>query len=229
MMGMYCSVVIVAAGKGTRMGMDINKQYLNLKGKEVVAHTISSFEECDDIDEIIVVTGENEKEYFKENVWERYGFKKIKSIAIGGKERQDSVYNGLSMVSRWSDVVLIHDGARPLIAKKQIKESIKIATEIGACVVGVPVKDTIKVCDEKQSVIGTPARDTLWIVQTPQAFRYDWIMKAYANAKEKGVQGTDDAMLVEELGYPLQMIKGSYGNIKITTPEDLLIAEVLMK
>ena len=226
---MYCSVVIVAGGKGTRMGSTINKQYLELNGKAVLAHTINQFEQCHKIDEIIVVTGEDEVDYCTKQIWIKYGFLKIKSIVPGGKRRQDSVYNGLLGVSPKTQVVLIHDGARPLIKEEQIKASIEGAMEVGACVVGVPVKDTIKICDQNQLIIQTPSRDTLWAVQTPQTFQYDRILKAYEEAIKNDLQATDDAMMVEAIGYPVKMIHGRYDNIKITTPEDLVIARGMIR
>mgnify|MGYP003788939301 CR=1 FL=1 len=225
---MYCSAVIVAGGKGTRMGSDVSKQYLELNGKAVLAHTIDQFEKCGKIDEIIIVAGEDEVDYCTEHIWKKYGFLKIKSIVSGGKRRQDSVYNGLLGVSPKSQIVLIHDGARPLIKEEQINASIEGAIEVGACVVGVPVKDTIKICDQNQLIIQTPSRDTLWAVQTPQAFQYDRILKAYKEGIKNDLQATDDAMMVEALGYPVKMIHGRYDNIKLTTPEDLAIVKGMM-
>lgn len=228
-MSVYCSAVIVAGGKGSRMGSSMNKQYLGLNGKAVLAHTIDQFERCHQIDEIIVVVGEGEVDYCTRQIWKKYGFLKIKSIVPGGKMRQDSVYNGLLGVSPKTEIVVIHDGARPLIKEAQIKASIEGAIEVGACVVGVPVKDTIKVCNQNQFIIQTPSRDTLWAVQTPQTFQYQKILKAYKEANVNDLQVTDDAMMVEALGYPVKMIHGRYDNIKITTPEDLVIAQGMMK
>ncbi len=225
---MYCSVVIVAAGKGKRMGTDIKKQYLALKGKEVLAHTIDQFEKCKEIDEIIIVTGKEEIDYCREHIWKKYGYTKIKTIVAGGRERQDSVYNGLLQVSGETNIVLIHDGARPFIRVEQIRESIETAANEGACVVGVPMKDTVKKCDENQFVKETPSRDTLWVIQTPQTFKYDWIMKAYEEGMKNNLAATDDSMMVEALGYCVKVVQGRYDNIKITTPEDLVIAKSMM-
>lgn len=226
---MYCSVVIVAGGKGTRMGLDINKQYLELNGKAVLAHTVDQFEQCGRIDEIVIVTGADEVDYCTKHIWKKYGFLKVKSIVAGGKTRQDSVYNGLLGVSPKTQIVLIHDGARPLIKEEQIKASIEGAMEVGACVVGVPVKDTIKICDQNQLIVQTPSRDTLWAIQTPQTFQYEKILKAYKEANKNDLQATDDAMMVEALGYPVKMIHGRYDNIKITTPEDLVVAKGMIR
>lgn len=222
---MYSSVIIVAAGKGRRMGADINKQYLKLDGKEILAHTIEKFERSNSINEIIVVTSKDELGFCWESICKKYGFTKVKKIVAGGKERQDSVYNGLIELDEKAEIVLIHDGARPLIRHEQIEESIKVASQVGGCVVGVPVKDTIKICDNNQKVLETPSRDTLWSVQTPQVFQYDIIMEAYEEGFKKKLSATDDSMMVEALGYPVEVISGRYDNIKITTPEDLVIAE----
>lgn len=226
---MHCSVVIVAAGSGTRMGTPIKKQYLMLNEKEILAHTIEKFQICSSIDEIIIVTGQDEIEYCTNDICRRYKFSKVKAIVEGGAERQDSVYNGLKQVSDQTEVVLIHDGARPLIKAEQIKASIETAYKEGACVVGVPVKDTIKICDNGQMVTSTPSRDTLWVVQTPQAFKYECIMKAYKEGAKNNLVATDDSMMVEAIGHPVKVIHGSYDNIKITTPEDLIIAKSLLK
>ena len=225
---MYCSVIIVAAGKGKRMGTDIKKQYLELNGKEVLAHTIEKFQVCDEVDEIIIVTGQEEIEYCTDHIWKKYGFSKIKKIVAGGKERQDSVYKGLLGASGATEIILIHDGARPLVRLEQIKASIETAAKEGACVIGVPIKDTVKICNKDQFIKETPSRDTLWGVQTPQTFKYDLIMRAYKEAFEKDLVATDDSMMVEALGYPVKIVQGRYDNIKITTPEDLVIAKSMM-
>lgn len=225
---MHCSVVIVAAGRGKRMGADVNKQYLELNGKEILAHTIEKFQTCNEITDIIIVTGKDEIRHCNKHICEKYGFSKVKNIVAGGKERQDSVYNGLLAVSEQAHIVLIHDGARPLIKNQQIKESIKVAAEVGACVVGVPVTDTVKICDADQLVTQTPSRDTLWAIQTPQTFKYDLIMRAYKEGIEKKLVVTDDSMMVEALGWPVKVVSGRYDNIKITTPEDLVIAKNMM-
>ena len=192
------SVVIVSAGRGSRMKADINKQFLKLKGKEVIAHTI-----------------------------DKYGYKNIK-IAFGGKERQDSVFNGLKAVNERCDIVLIHDGARPFVTDEIIKNSIECAKKNKCVIVGVPVKDTIKIINKDNEVCDTPNRSTLWSIQTPQVFEYLSIIKAHKIAKEKSYYGTDDSMLMEYLGYNVKVIEGSYNNIKITTPEDLKIGEEIL-
>lgn len=223
------SAVIVAAGMGKRMQSNINKQYIKLRDKEVVAHTIEVFDKNDNIDEIIVAVREDEEEFFVEHVLNKYNFDKKIKIAHGGNERQDSVYNGLKKVSKECNIVLIHDGARPFVSDAIINNSIEEAIENKAVVVGVPVKDTIKVLDDKNIITNTPNRKYVWAVQTPQSFDYELLMKSYDNAFENNFFGTDDAMLVENMGYNVKMIMGSYENIKMTTKEDLNFAEQILK
>lgn len=213
-------VVIVAAGSGSRMKRDINKQFIKLDGKEIIAYTIEKFYKSEDIDDIVIVIKENEEKYFIENIINKYGFDNIK-LAYGGKERQDSVYNGIKKLNRNCEIVLIHDGARPFVNEDIIKNSIKETKENNAVVVGVPVKDTIKIVNSDGNIVDTPNRSLLWSVQTPQSFKYEIITKAYEYAYSNDYYGTDDAMLVEHIGYNVKMIEGSYDNIKITTEEDL--------
>ena len=213
-------VVIVAAGSGSRMKRDINKQFIKLDGKEIIAYTIEKFYKSEDIGDIVIVIKENEEKYFIENIINKYGFDNIK-LAYGGKERQDSVYNGIKKLNRNCEIVLIHDGARPFVNEDIIKNSIEEAKENNAVVVGVPVKDTIKVVDSDGNIVDTPNRSLLWSVQTPQSFKYEIITRAYEYAYSNDYYGTDDAMLVEHIGYNVKMIQGSYDNIKITTEEDL--------
>lgn len=224
----FISVIIAAAGMGKRMGAEINKQYLVLRDKPILAHTIKKFEDNQYIDEIIVVTRDEEKEYCKTEIINKYSFKKVTHLLAGGEERQDSVYNGLKLVNKQCKIVLIHDGVRPFIKDEEITECIETVIRYEACVIGVPVKDTIKVIDNDNNIINTPIRDTLWAVHTPQAFTYELINRAYENAKKHSYTATDDSMLVEKLGHKVKMIKGSFENIKITTPEDLKVAELLI-
>ncbi len=221
-------VVIVAAGTGSRMNADINKQFIKLNDKEVIVHTIEKFYNNKNINDIVVVIREDEQEYFNENIINKYKFNNIK-IAYGGKERQDSVYNGIKKLDDNCDVILIHDGARPFVTNSIIENAIKEAKQHNAVVVGVKVKDTIKVVGENGNVIDTPNRSYLWSVQTPQVFKCDVITKAYEDAYNNNYYGTDDAMLVERIGYDIKMVEGSYDNIKITTPEDLNFGEQILK
>lgn len=223
-----CTAVIVAAGKGKRMGTEISKQFLPLGGKEILAHTVKKFEKAEKIRDIILVTGEDSLQDVQEMAQE-YGWEKIRVIVAGGKERQDSVWNGLQEVSEDTEIVLIHDGVRPFVTEDILNRSIETALEMGGCVAGVPAKDTIKVCNRENIAVATPDRSTLWQIQTPQTFRRERIIKAYEQAKADGFVGTDDASLAEHSGYPVKVIMGSYRNIKITTKEDLLIGEAFLK
>ena len=221
-------VVIVAAGTGSRMNMGINKQFIKLEGKEIIAYTIEKFYNNSNIEDIVVVVKEDESEFFKKEILDKYNFKNVK-IAYGGKERQDSVYNGLKLLDEKCDVVLIHDGARPFVSDKIIDKSIEEAKEHKAIVVGVPVKDNIKVIDNDKNIVDTPNRSVLWAVQTPQTFDYNILIDAYKDAFKNKFYGTDDAMLVERIGYKVKMLEGSYNNIKITTQEDLNIGSQILR
>ena len=223
-----CTAVIVAAGKGRRMGTEVSKQFLPLCGKEILAHSVEKFERAEKIRDIVLVTGKDSLQDVRDMAQE-YGWKKITSVVAGGKERQDSVWNGLQAVSDDTDIVLIHDGVRPFVTEDILDHSIETAVEMGGCVAGVPAKDTIKVCNSENIAVATPDRSTLWQIQTPQTFRKDLIMQAYQKAKEDGFVGTDDASLAEYSGCRVKVIMGSYRNIKITTKEDLLIGEAFLK
>lgn len=221
------SAVIVAAGKGSRMNMDINKQYVDICGVPVLARTLRVFEDCMQVDELILVVNESELIYCKQKIVDMYGFRKIKVLVSGGASRQESVYRGLQQVDPSCAIVLIHDGARPFIREEELLDSVQAAEECGASCVAVPVKDTIKKAGQGDFVEETLERSALWSVQTPQTFRYALIQAAHRIAAEEGFTGTDDATLVERLGYPLKLVQGSYFNIKITTQEDLVLAEAI--
>ncbi|MBR6400835.1 MAG: 2-C-methyl-D-erythritol 4-phosphate cytidylyltransferase [Firmicutes bacterium] len=210
--------MIVAAGSGKRMGADRPKQFLELNGRTILSYTIEAFENSPDIDGIVIVTNAENTDYVKNDI--AAPFKKVKAVVAGGSERQYSVYNGLCALKD-CDVVLIHDGVRPFIGAGCIADITENVRRFGCCVLGVPVKDTIKICDGDGFIESTPDRSLLWQAQTPQAFKYDIIMRAHQKAREDGFLGTDDAMLTERLGYRTKMVRGSYENIKITTPEDM--------
>jgi len=226
--GQYVSAIIAAAGMSNRMKSKINKQFININGKPILAHTLEKFQRCKYIDEIIVVAREDEINYCKREIVKRYGFNKVTKIVRGGKERQDSVYNGILALNGKTDIVVSHDGARPFVKVKNIVDSIKGASKYGACVIGTPVKYTIKVVKD-ENIDHTPKRDLLWAAQTPQSFKKDILMEGYRRAIEDNFVGTDDSVLVERLGIDVKVIMGSYENIKITTPEDIIIAESILK
>lgn len=219
------SAIIVAAGSGKRMNSKIAKQFIEIKNKPVVAYSIEKFENTESVSEIVIVTGKNDIDFIKNNIIKKYNYKKVKAVVEGGAERQNSVYNGLKLVDKKTDIVLIHDGVRPFVKIEEIESLIKETMVFKACVLGVKVKDTIKLCDENGFVKDTPRRELLWSAQTPQSFTYELIMEAHKKAVSEGFLGTDDSMLVERMGQKIKMLEGSYENIKITTPEDLLIAE----
>lgn len=225
----YVSVIIAAAGMSNRMGSKINKQFIAVGGKPILAHTIEKFESSRYIDEIILVAKEEEIEYCRKEIVKKYKFKKVTNIIRGGKERQDSVYNGILALNEKSDIVLVHDGARPFVKLENIEDGIKGVEKYGACVIGVPVTDTIKVVGEDNVISNTPRRDLLWAAQTPQCFFKEILIKGYEKALSDGYLGTDDSSIVERVGYDVKMIMGSYENIKITTPEDIILAESLIK
>jgi len=222
------SAVIVAAGKGTRMNMDINKQYIEIGDMPVLARTLEVFESCRLIEEIIVVVNGHDIVYCKENIIDAFGFTKVAKLVAGASTRQGSVYKGLCEVREVCDIVLIHDGARPFVTEQCLKDSIYAAQEYGACCLAVPVKDTVKEVDEQGFVRKTLNRNSLWAIQTPQTFKYRLILDAHIKAAQEGFIGTDDATLVERMGHPLKLIMGDYNNIKITTQEDLILAEAIL-
>ena len=224
---MHISAIIAAGGQGRRMNSSVSKQFLNIKGHPILYYTLNKFEKMDELNSIVLVTGEADIDYTREKIVKRYRFKKVELVS-GGKERQDSVYNGLRKLSPQTDIVVIHDGVRPFVPRQIIESSSAAAVEYKAVGVAVPVKDTIKVVDSDNTIKSTPDRSTLWAMQTPQTFHYDIIMKAYEKAMAEGFYGTDDTVLVERLGFPVKIIEGAYENIKITTPEDIVLAEAFI-
>lgn len=226
-----CIAVILAAGQGKRMGSSIQKQYLDLCGKPVLYYTLLAFENSEVIDSIILVTGKNEMTWVKQEIVENYGFGKVSEIIEGGKERYDSVWNALKLIQnkeKTQDMyIFIHDGARPFVDEKILQRAFEAVKQSQSCVVGMPVKDTIKIVNKDLEAEGTPDRKKMWMIQTPQVFSAPLIIEAYR--RMMGVEHdhvTDDAMAVEMMmNHPVKMVEGSYRNIKITTPEDLCIAE----
>ena len=219
--------VVLAAGQGKRMNSKVQKQFLLIKDKPVLYYTLSAFENSPLISEIILVTGRDEIEYCQKEIVERYGFKKVCKITAGGKERYHSVYKGIQAIDH-ADYVLIHDGARPFVDSAMIERVCNAVEQYKACVVGMPVKDTIKIADNDGYAAQTPDRRLVWQVQTPQVFEYELIKTAYEKLMIEEPAGiTDDAMVVETMTeHRVKLVEGSYRNIKITTPEDLEIASI---
>ncbi len=231
--------IVLAAGQSKRMQSKTAKQYLLLDGKPVLYYSLKAFEDSA-VEDIVLVTGAGEREYVQREIVEKYGFQKVHAIVEGGKERYHSVYLGLQAADRLAcgeAYVLIHDGARPFIDKELIARTVSCVREYKACVVGMPVKDTIKIADADGYAAQTPDRNLVWSVQTPQAFAMELIVPAYAQLVERekellaqGVRITDDAGVAELFGAcRVKLVEGSYRNIKITTPEDLLAAEAFLK
>lgn len=227
---MKCTAIILAAGQGKRMKTKVQKQFLMLQGKPLLYYSLACFQKSDEIQEIVVVTGKESIDYCRSEIIEKYGFTKVKSIAEGGKERYDSVYAGLEACSADTDYVFIHDGARPFVTEDIIKRTKEVAVTYQACIAGMPSKDTVKIIDENNMVSATPERSRVWSVQTPQVFLYSLIKEAHDTARSVSMQGiTDDAMVVEQYkNTPVHIVEGAYENIKITTPEDILVAEKIL-
>lgn len=227
------TAIVLAAGKGTRMGSKTHKQYLLLNDKPVLYYSLKAFQDSD-IDEIILVTGKDEVSYCQKEIVDKYRLTKVVKTVEGGAERYDSVFCGLQAVEN-TDYVLIHDGARPFLDGQILERCKKAVQKDGACVVGMPTKDTIKIADEKGYAADTPRRDLVWNIQTPQCFTYPLIYNAYKEMMSKRAEYqnqniTDDAMVVEYFSkHPVKLVEGSYRNIKITTPEDLQIAQLFVE
>lgn len=228
---MKSAAIVLAAGQGKRMHSRVQKQYMSLRGKPLLYYALKAFEESR-VDDVIVVVGAGEIEYCREHIIEKFGFSKVRAVVEGGKERYHSVYQGLLAVKECG-YVLIHDGARPLVDEGMISRTLDAVCKYQGCVVGMPVKDTIKTVDDKGYSETTPDRSKLWAVQTPQAFSFELVRGAYEKLFEKDeyqIGVTDDAMVVEQMtGHKVKLIEGSYENIKVTTPEDVLIAEAFLQ
>lgn len=223
----FVSCIIAAGGKGSRMGADVNKIFLELDDMPILAHTLLAFDACNLIDEMILVTAECDLIDCK-NIIENFGIQKVKTIVKGGKERQHSVYHALKEVTPQANIVLVHDAARPLIEEDAIIGVVQGVLEHGAAAVGARCKNTIKQVNADGFIEKTLNRDVLYEIQTPQGFLKDMLVNAYEDAIQNQVLGTDDCFLVERLGFPVRMITGSSDNIKITTYDDLLLAEQIL-
>lgn len=229
------TAVVLAAGQGKRMGSSVHKQYLLIKDRPVLYYSLKAFEDSI-IDDIVLVVGEGEEDFCQKEIVDRYGFRKIRAIVCGGRERYHSVAYGIRSVTWECDYIFIHDGARPFVDEEIIKRVFDEVKQSRACVVGMPVKDTIKIADKKGFVADTPDRARTWQIQTPQVFEKTLIAAAYErllaeeeNLSAEGVTVTDDAMVVEYfMKIPVKLVYGSYKNIKITTPEDLKIGETFV-
>jgi 2-C-methyl-D-erythritol 4-phosphate cytidylyltransferase len=221
--------IIVAAGKGIRMSDAVRKQYIALDGMPMLSRTLGVFSRCDLIDRIIMAVPEEDIDFCRYEIIPAANMEKEPILVIGGARRQDSVYNSLKTIETDDGVVLIHDGVRPFVTPEHLVACVKGAQKHGACILGIPAFDTVKHVDSKNEIIRTQKRDTLWLAQTPQAFQLKLIKKAHVIAKQEGFMGTDDASLVERLGKVVKIIPGSRSNIKITSQEDLKLAQALLQ
>lgn len=232
-----CTAIVVAAGQGKRMGGDVQKQYLELMGKPIIYHTLAAFQNSSLIDSIILVTGPEQMAWCRDELVHKYNLFKVDTITTGGAERYTSVWNGLQVIEEdmtkadREGLVFIHDGVRPFVDDGIIARTMEAAEAYGACVAAMPVKETIKLADEDGFVNSTPPRNRVWGIQTPQVFDFRLVYEAYQAAMESGrTDMTDDAMIVESFtDVKVKLVEGSYENIKITTPEDLEIAEAFLR
>ncbi|MBQ7479706.1 MAG: 2-C-methyl-D-erythritol 4-phosphate cytidylyltransferase [Selenomonadaceae bacterium] len=222
------TAVFPAAGQGRRMNVGINKVFLDLVGKPILVHTLQRFSRSKYINHLVVVVAAEEISFIRKLLKAVPGLKPYQVVA-GGSERQYSIANGLAVVPKESEIVLVHDAARPLTSVETIDRVVEGAREIGGAIAAVPEKNTVKIVAEDGIVKETPPRKTLWEVQTPQGFRKDILLEAYRKAEEDGFLGTDDSSLVERLGVPVKVVESDYRNIKVTTPEDMLIAEAFLQ
>ena len=221
--------IIPSAGKGKRMAHSVPKHFIRLEDKPVLAYTLEAFEKCPDVNQVLLVVRSGEEKYCLKEVVEKYQFRKVLKVVIGGERRQDSVYNGIKELDQDTDIVVVHDGVRPFVPPALISETIKLAMYVDGVVVALPVKDTIKEVTRDGLIKGTPNRDSLWFAQTPQTFKKRVLEEAFMRAFTDNFHGTDEASLVERMGGKVKIIEGSHENIKITTKEDLFYAELILR
>jgi 2-C-methyl-D-erythritol 4-phosphate cytidylyltransferase len=221
--------IIPAGGAGRRMGKGIPKQYLPLAGIPILVHTLQAFQRSPVIDEVFLAVSEGDIPEVRQAIVVKYGLSKVSLILPGGQERQDSVRNALQHVSDEHGIIVIHDAVRPFVSADLISRAVAAAREFGAITVGVPVKDTVKEATAEGWVKKTVTREGLWLTQTPQAFRRPIIVTAYQKAAAEGFYGTDDASLVERMEISVRMILGESDNIKVTTPEDLRLGDLIIR
>jgi 2-C-methyl-D-erythritol 4-phosphate cytidylyltransferase len=223
------AALIPAAGEGRRMGGATPKQYLQLGGRELLARTLEVFEACTAIDEIWVVVAAEHCAWCQETIVERYGLRKVRGVIAGGATRQESVWRGLQHVAEAIELVVVHDGVRPLVPELLIQQTLASARQHGAAIAAVPLKDTLKRVSETHEVEDTVPRERLWRIQTPQAFRHALLRTAFQYAWQHSLQATDEAGLIEAMGHPVKIVPGYEYNVKITTPDDLIFCETFLR
>lgn len=220
--------LVPAAGRGLRMGGSVPKQFLALGGQPLILYSLRALQASSIIDEIILAVPQNEMDYCLKEVVAKHHFTKVTKVVPGGRERQDSVRHALEAVQDDVDVVLIHDAVRPFLTERMVEEVVQSAREKGAAIIALPMKDTVKQVGADHVIERTVDRQSLWLAQTPQAFRRDWLLAAHRKAHAEGVRATDDAYLIEWAGHPVSVVEGSGENIKVTRPEDMVIGEAIL-
>jgi len=225
---MQTQAIIVSAGRGVRMNRSTPKQYLLLRGRPVLFHTVMAFSKCPEVDKIVLVVPEKDIQYCREQLLSGLRINTPVKVLAGGKRRQDSVFNGILSIDDRDAIVVIHDGVRPLIRPEMISLCINKAKISGACILGVPLQDTLKTVDCDGLIQRTINRERLWTAQTPQAFHYQLIRDAHEAAAKAGVEATDDAALLERMGLPVNILLSTVDNIKITTNDDLVLADAIL-
>ena len=220
--------LVPAAGRGLRMGGSVPKQFLALGGQPLILYSLRALQTSSIIDEIILAVPQNEMDYCLKEIVAKHHFTKVTKVVPGGRERQDSVRHALEAVHDDVDVVLIHDAVRPFLTERMVEEVVQSAREKGAAIIALPMKDTVKQVGADHVIERTVDRQSLWLAQTPQAFRRDWLLAAHRKAHAEGVRATDDAYLIEWAGHPVSVVEGSGENIKVTRPEDMVIGEAIL-
>ena len=221
--------IIVAAGRGVRMNQRLRKQYLSLEGRPILCHTLEALNACGVINTLFLVVPEKDFDYCHQNILTPNTFTEKVTLIAGGSERQDSVYNGLQAIEDKDSIVVIHDGVRPFVRAESLRVCIDGARDVGACILGIPASDTVKHVTPSGFIDRTLDREALWLAQTPQVFQYRIIRKAHDVARQRRSAGTDDALLVEQIGYKVKIVTGDRYNLKITTPEDFVIATAILR
>ena len=223
------AAIIPAAGEGRRMGGAVPKQFLQIGGREILARTLAVFETCVAIDDVWVVVAAEQCALCQTTIVERYGLRKVRGVVAGGTTRQESVWHGLHQVTDAVGLVVVHDGARPFVTELLLQQTLDYAGRYGAAIAAVPLKDTLKRVSAVGTVEATVPREHLWRVQTPQAFQHALLRRAFQHAWQHELQATDEAGLIEALGYTVQIVPGYEHNIKITTPDDLVFCEIFLR
>ncbi len=220
--------LVPAAGRGLRMGGSVPKQFLSLGGEPLIVQSLRTLQASPVVDQIVLAVPFADVEYCKDEIVSRYRFTKVAKVVAGGAERQDSVRYALTQIPSDTEIVLIHDAVRPFVTQRMIEEVVAAARKEGAAIIALPMRDTVKQVRTDGTIERTVDRTPLWLAQTPQAFRRNWIESAHKKAHAEGIRATDDAFLVEWLGYSVAVVEGSGGNIKVTRPEDLVIGEAIL-